>query len=278
MGAIQIGEVPGTVCGHVPSVHHKLGVTVRAAMSDEFRFTDPDDIHPITSDEELLMLLGPRFATLGADERDRLDRVLDELATGFQQLAGVTRAVSVFGSARIPEGHEHYEHTRRVCATLGEAGFTIITGGGPGLMEAANRGARDAGARSIGLRIELPFEQGANPYVDDLLTFRYFFVRKVMFVRYAAGFVVFPGGYGTLDEFFEALVLIQTGKIYHFPVVMVGDDHWRGLIDWFRDTLNANAMISDADLLLFQQTSDPGEIARIMSDAWDKQPDVQATS
>jgi uncharacterized protein (TIGR00730 family) len=244
-------------------------------MSDEFRFTDPDDVHPVTHDEELLMWLGPRYAQLGAGEGERLDRIVDELTLGLTKLADVTRAVSVFGSARVADGDPEYEHTRRVCATLGEAGFTIITGGGPGLMEAANRGARDVGARSIGLRIELPFEQGANPYVDDLLTFQYFFVRKVMFVRYAAGFVVFPGGYGTMDEFFEALVLIQTGKIYHFPVVLVGDDHWRGLIDWFRETLAANGKIAENDLLLFQQSSDADEITRIMSDAWEQQPDVQ---
>ena len=142
-------------------------------------------------------------------------------------------------------------------------------------MEAANRGAKDAGARSIGLRIELPFEQGANPYVDDLLTFRYFFVRKVMFVRYAAGFVVCPGGFGTMDELFEALVLIQTGKIYHFPVVLAGEEHWRGLVDWLRNTLEPAGKVAPNDLLLFQQTSDPDEIARIMQDAWDKQPDVR---
>jgi uncharacterized protein (TIGR00730 family) len=143
-------------------------------------------------------------------------------------------------------------------------------------MEAANRGAQDAGARSIGLRIELPFEQGVNPYVDDLVTFQYFFVRKVMFVRYAAGFVVFPGGYGTLDEFFEALVLVQTRKVYRFPVILVGDDHWRGLVDWFRNTLAVDGKIAADDLLLFQQTSDPDEVARIMRDAWDEQPDTPA--
>jgi uncharacterized protein (TIGR00730 family) len=245
-------------------------------MSDEFRFTDPEDAHPATHDEELLMWLGPRYAKLGAGEGERLDRIVEELALGFKTLADVTRAVSVFGSARVPEDHPDYEHTRRVCATLGKAGFTIITGGGPGLMEAANRGAQDAGARSIGLRIELPFEQGVNPYVDDLVTFQYFFVRKVMFVRYAAGFVVFPGGYGTLDEFFEALVLVQTRKVYRFPVILVGDDHWRGLVDWFRNTLAADGKIAADDLLLFQQTSDPDEVARIMRDAWDEQPDTPA--
>jgi uncharacterized protein (TIGR00730 family) len=245
-------------------------------VSDEFHFTDPDDTHPATSDEELLMWLGPRYAALGAGEGVRLDRIVEELASGFHALADVTKAVSVFGSARVPDGHPEYEFTRSICATLGRAGFAIIPGGGPGLMEAANRGAKDAGARSIGLRIELPFEQGANPYVDDLVTFRYFFVRKVMFVRYAAGFIVFPGGYGTMDEFFEALVLIQTGKIYHFPVVLVGDDYWRGLLDWFRGTLAADGKIAANDLLLFQQTSDPDEIARILSDAWEKQPETPA--
>ncbi len=228
--------------------------------------------HPSTHDEELLMWLGPRYAGLDAVEGERLDRIVEELADGFNTLRDVTRAVTVFGSARVPESDPSYDLTRTVCRTLGEAGFTIITGGGPGLMEAANRGAQDAGARSIGLRIELPFEQGANPYVDDLLTFRYFFVRKVMFVRYAAGFVVFPGGFGTLDELFEALVLIQTGKVSHFPVVLVGADHWRGLVDWIRDTLAASGKITQNELLIFQQSSDPDEIARIVQEAWDEQP------
>lgn len=241
-------------------------------MSDEFRFTDPEDFHPATHDEELLMWLGPRYASLAPTDGERLDRILEELAMGFNALKDVTRAVSVFGSARVPDGDPEYERTRAVCRTLGESGFTIITGGGPGLMEAANRGAQDAGARSIGLRIELPFEQGANPYVDDLLTFDYFFVRKVMFVRYASAFVVFPGGFGTLDELFEALVLIQTGKVHHFPVVLVSDDHWRGLVDWCRDTLAASGKITQHELLLFQQSSDPDEIARIVREAWDEQP------
>jgi hypothetical protein len=227
---------------------------------------------PLTRDEELLMWLGPQYANLEAGEPARLEEMVDELAMGFHALADVTKAVSVFGSARTPPSDPSYEHARMVCERLGRDGFTIITGGGPGLMEAANRGAKDAGARSIGLRIELPFEQGANPYVDELLTFNHFFIRKVMFVRYAAGFMVFPGGYGTLDEFFEALVLIQTGKIYHFPVVMVGDDHWRGLLDWFRDTLLATDKITENELKLFQLTSDPDEIARIVQEAWDKQP------
>jgi uncharacterized protein (TIGR00730 family) len=244
-------------------------------MSDEFRFTDPEDVHPSTHDEELLMWLGPRYARLDAGEGERLDRIVEELASGFHALADVTKAVSVFGSARVPDGHPEYELTRNICATLGRAGFTIITGGGPGLMEAANRGAKDAGARSIGLRIELPFEQGVNAYVEEQLTFRYFFVRKVMFVRYAAGFIVCPGGYGTMDELFEALVLIQTGKVYSFPVILAGDDYWRGLVDWLRTTLEPSGKIAPADLLLFQQTSDPDEIARIMQTAWDEQPATQ---
>ena len=244
-------------------------------MSDEFHFTDPEDVRPATSDEELLMWLGPRYASLDAGEGERLDRILEELASGFHTLADVTKAVSVFGSARVPDGHPEYELTRTVCRTLGEAGFTIITGGGPGLMEAANRGAKDAGARSIGLRIELPFEQGVNAYVDEQLTFRYFFVRKVMFVRYAAGFVVLPGGYGTMDELFEALVLIQTGKIYSFPVILAGDEYWRGLVDWLRTTLEPSGKIAANDLLLFQQTSDADEITRIMQHAWAEQPATQ---
>jgi uncharacterized protein (TIGR00730 family) len=147
---------------------------------------------------------------------------------------------------------------------LGEAGFAVITGGGPGVMEAANRGARDAGATSIGLNIELPFEEAQNEYVDIGLRFHYFFTRKVMFVRYACAFVVFPGGYGTLDELFEALTLIQTAKIQHFPVVLVDPGHWSGLVEWIRERLLADGRISPHDLALLQTTDDPVEVLEIV--------------
>jgi uncharacterized protein (TIGR00730 family) len=211
---------------------------------------------PATTDEELL---GAEAATVATERTDaqRIKRIEAELERGFQALADIVRGVSVFGSARVAADAPGYRLARDVGRRLGAAGFAVITGGGPGIMEAANRGASDAGACSIGLNIELPFEQGANPYQDLALTFHYFFTRKVMFVRYACAFVVFPGGFGTLDELFEALVLIQTDKIRHFPVVLLGIDWWDGLVAWMRERLAAEAMISPGDLDLLQATDDP---------------------
>jgi uncharacterized protein (TIGR00730 family) len=225
---------------------------------------------PETTDEELL---GAQAGAVQAELSDaqRLERISEELDQGFDALREVTRGVSVFGSARLPAGSEVYELAREVARRLGEAGFTIITGGGPGLMEAANRGAREAGALSVGLNIELPFEQGPNPYQDIELSFHFFFARKVMFVRYASAFVVFPGGFGTLDELFEALVLIQTRKIRSFPVVLVGSDWWAGLVDWVRERLAGEGMISPGDLDLLTVTDDPGEIVRIVKAGAERQ-------
>jgi uncharacterized protein (TIGR00730 family) len=172
--------------------------------------------------------------------------------------------VSCFGSARVGEDDPRYALARDTGHRLAKAGFTVITGGGPGLMEAANRGAKEAGGRSVGLNIELPFEQGPNRYQDIALTFHYFFTRKLMFVRYATAFVVFPGGFGTLDELFEALVLIQTGKISDFPVVLMGVEFWDGLLDWMRDRLAAENMIAPGDLDLIQTTDDPAEAVALV--------------
>lgn len=172
---------------------------------------------PGTTDEELLCCLGPGYPDFADSDPDRVARIREEVAYGFAALAGVEYAVSIFGSARTPADDPHYILARAVAARVGALGFDIITGGGPGIMEAANRGAREAAVRSIGLNIELPREQTVNPFLDLSLRFRYFFVRKLMFIRYASAFVVFPGGFGTLDELFEALTLIQTGKIRHFP-------------------------------------------------------------
>ncbi len=235
---------------------------------------------PQTPDEELL---GAELPTVLAEITDaqRVRRMRDELAMGFKALHGTQRAVSIFGSARIAEGHPDYTLAREIARQLGEAGFTIITGGGPGLMEAANRGARDAGARSVGLNIDLPFEQDGNPYQDLPLQFHYFFTRKVMFVRYANGFVVMPGGFGTLDELFEALVLIQTGKVVHFPVLLVGTAFWGGLIDWVREQLLSRGLISAPDLDLFRCTDDPREVVAVCAHAADRQlgeDDAEAAS
>jgi uncharacterized protein (TIGR00730 family) len=219
----------------------------------------PDPVRPTTADEEIIQAGTPRVQTLHTDA-ERIELVEHELHAGFEALGDVGPALSLFGSARVPESDPQYELTRAVARQLGEAGFAIITGGGPGLMEAANRGARDAGARSIGLNIELPFEQGMNPYVDVGLEFHYFFTRKLMFVRYACGFVVFPGGFGTLDELFEAVTLVQTGKARHFPAVLVGTEYWGGLLSWLREEPLAEGKLAQADLDLLHVCDDPAEV------------------
>jgi uncharacterized protein (TIGR00730 family) len=216
-----------------------------------------------TEDERLLRAAPAAGDTAAmAGEAWRVFRIMGEFVSGFETLAQVGPAVAVFGSARVLPGSPQYEACRETAAQLGRAGFAIITGGGPGMMEAANRGARDVGAHSIGCNIELPFEQGTNPYLDVGVDFRYFFVRKTMFVKYAQGFVIFPGGYGTLDELFEALTLIQTEKVRNFPVVLFGRDYWSGLIDWLRETMAREGKISPADLDLLRITDDPEEVVR----------------
>jgi len=187
----------------------------------------------------------------------RVFRIMGEFVEGFEDLSGLGAAVSVFGSARVKPGDPQYETCVETARLLGEAGYAVITGGGPGIMEAANKGARAAGAVSVGCNIELPFEQSGNPYLDISIDFRYFFVRKTMFVKYAQAFVIFPGGFGTMDELFEALTLIQTGKIKNFPVVLVGTGYFQGLVDWFRGTLAEEGKISPGDMDLLLVTDDP---------------------
>ena len=223
----------------------------------------PDVRRPATPDEELLGAERPAVGTEHTEE-ERLGRIREELVTGYDALAHLGCAVSVFGSARTPPEHPDYALARATARRLGEAGFAVITGGGPGIMEAANRGAKEAGATSVGLNIDLPFEQGPNPYQDIALRFHYFFTRKVMFVRFASAFVVFPGGFGTLDELFEALLLIQTSKIRHFPVVLVRTEFWAGLLGWLRDRLAAEALIAPTDLDLLTTTDDPDEVVAIV--------------
>ncbi len=186
-----------------------------------------------------------------------------ELERGFAELSGVQRGVAVFGSARTPRDSPRYALARDLGRELARSGFCVITGGGPGAMEAANRGAREGGGRSVGLTIDLPFEQGRNEWIDLAVDFHYFFARKVMFVRYSGAFVVLPGGFGTLDEMFEALTLIQTGKIRFFPVVLVGSGYWGGLVDWIRDRMLADGNISPDDLELLHVTDDIGEVVAI---------------
>jgi uncharacterized protein (TIGR00730 family) len=198
--------------------------------------------------DEVLLLEGPRSRT---SELIRLGRISREFMRGFRALHFVGPCVSVFGSARFPPGHPSYELAREVGAAIAGLGFTVMTGGGPGVMEAANRGAREAGGRSVGCNIELPHEQEPNPYLDRYVTFRYFFVRKLMLFKYSYAFVVLPGGFGTMDELFEALTLIQTGKIRHFPVVLMGREYWRAIPELFAGMLAAGTIAAtDLDLAL----------------------------
>ena len=193
----------------------------------------------------------------------RVLRIMGEFVDGFDVLARVGMAVTVFGSARIKEGSPYYDAAREVGRGLAERGYAVITGGGPGLMEAANRGAQEAGGLSIGCNIELPHEQSPNPYANLSIDFRYFFVRKTMFVKYSEAFVVFPGGFGTLDELFEALTLIQTAKVERFPVVLYGSDYWQGLLDWIRERALDEGMVSTGDLDLIRVVDSPEEVCAL---------------
>jgi uncharacterized protein (TIGR00730 family) len=213
-----------------------------------------------TADQGLLAPrpAGERQAFTSSDPWRAL-RILGEFVEGFDALSDLDWAVTVFGSARLDARDPWYEKAVETGRKFGEANFAVITGGGPGVMEAANRGAKDAGTISVGLNIELPHEQAANPYVTRGIQFRYFFVRKMMFVKYSRGFVVLPGGFGTLDELFEALTLIQTGRIRNFPVVLMGREFWHGLVDWLTETVARHHMISSEDLHLFHLTDEPAD-------------------
>ncbi len=212
-----------------------------------------------TEDEKLLN--PPTTETISFTQTDpwRVMRIMGEFVEGFDALADLSTAVTIFGSARTKAGEPHYEAAVEVARLLGESGFTIITGGGPGIMEAANKGAKAGNAVSVGLNVELPFEQHLNPYVDVTVDFRYFFVRKTMLVKYAQAFVIFPGGFGTMDELFESLTLIQTGKIQNFPVILFDSAYWGGLIDWLKNSMLAQGKISLDDLDLLLVTDSPAE-------------------
>jgi uncharacterized protein (TIGR00730 family) len=211
---------------------------------------------PWGHDEHLLRV------PVGAREDDevRLQRIHDEIERGFDALYDVEDGVSIFGSSRIPEGHPWYELCRETAACLVRHGFSVITGGGPGLMEAANRGAAEAGGLSVGLNIELPMEQHTNPYVNRPLHFHYFFARKLMFVRYARAFVIMPGGFGTFDEMFESLTLIQTHRIRHFPTILVGSVHWRPLVEWIDNDVAVDGLIAPEDEQLLLVADTPAEV------------------
>ena len=218
---------------------------------------------PATLDEELLMADVPIVET-ELDDAQRVERARAELRKGFDLMRDVGPAVAIFGSARTSAEDPEYRLARETARRLGEHGFSIITGGGPGTMEAANRGAQDAGVLSVGLNIELPFEQGLNPYVERGMEFHYFFARKVMFARYSCALVSFPGGFGTLDETFEVLTLVQTHKMAPHPIVLVGGDYWDGLLAWMRTHLVAQGRVSSAELELATLTDDPEHVVEVV--------------
>ncbi len=209
------------------------------------------------------------------EESWRMFKIMSEFVEGFEQLADVGPAVSVFGSARTSPEHQDYRQALYLGNLLAKSDITVITGGGPGIMEAANRGAKEAGGRSIGLNITLPLEQKANDYVTELVSFKYFFVRKVMLIKYARAFVVFPGGFGTMDEMFEALTLIQTNKIKPFPIILYGSHFWHNLTDWFRDELVSTGLVAEKDLDLFQVCDDVEEVITLIQKCLKENPDCE---
>jgi uncharacterized protein (TIGR00730 family) len=250
-----------TESGEPISEHRRSGrVVLRGRGVELVRLHDRGQM----ADERLLRR-PPRPAFLDSDPW-RVLRILGEFVDGIDELAVLGPAVTVFGSARFDEGTPAYAQAREMGALLARAGLTVITGGGPGVMEAANRGCQEAGGVSVGLNIELPHEQAPNPYLDISIEFRYFFVRKTMFVKYADGFAILPGGFGTLDELFESLTLVQTKRIEHFPIVLLGHDHWDGLIDWARATLVPSGAIAPEDLGLFHVTDDVSEAVDILTE------------
>lgn len=205
------------------------------------------------------------------DIETRVARIADDFRGGFEAVARIDRpAVSLFGSARTPPGTKSYEDARAVARRFAEAGWAVVTGGGPGVMEAGNRGAKEGGGLSIGFNIELPHEQGGNPYVDISYTFQHFYARKTMFVKAAEGYVVFPGGFGTMDELFESLTLIQTGKVLHFPVVLFDSDYWGELLTWVRNEALADGMISPEDVDLLHLTDDADEAVQVVLDCYEQ--------
>ncbi|MGZ6976383.1 MAG: LOG family protein [Acidimicrobiia bacterium] len=237
---------------------------------------EPVSVHASrTGDERLLS--GLELERLPRSEAERIRRIDTELVDAFAALRNVERAVSFFGASRTSRDHPDYAHARAVSAAVGRAGFAVITGGGGGLMEAANRGARDVGAPSVGLNIELPREQPTNRYLDISVRFEHFFVRKLMFVRYASAFVALPGGFGTLDELFEALTLLETGKIHHFPVVLVGSTFWAGLGSWIQDRLVREQTVPARSVRLLHILDDPEEVAAVVSQHHQRRTRAQGT-
>ncbi len=264
-GTRERAEAGHLMAGRTPpsqiTTKRRAGATVK--VDDAIR-----DYDVVTEDEKLLQKPGPSLDFTRTDPW-RVLRIMGEFIEGFDTLAPIEKGVTIFGSARTSPEDPMYKAAQETARLLSEAGFAVITGAGPGVMEAANKGAKLAGGQSVGCNIELPFEQGANPYVDTLVNFRYFFVRKTMFIKYSFAFIIFPGGFGTLDELFEAITLIQTGKIYKFPVILVGRHYWAGLLRWLQSRVLAEKKISPGDLDLMILTDDPAEAARAVIAAYE---------
>ncbi len=262
-GHIMAGRTPPSqvTTQRQSGMTRKIDESIRDTPTDLFASN-------VTEDEKLLQ--APRNSEEDYTKTDpwRVMRITAEFVEGMDALASVRRGVSVFGSARTAPDDPMYLAAEETGRLLAEAGFTVVTGAGPGVMEAANKGAKAGGGRSVGCNIELPFEQGANPYVDTLVNFRYFFVRKTMFVKYSNAFVIFPGGFGTLDEMFEAITLIQTGKIYQFPVILFGRAYWAGLVRWLQSRVLLERKISPGDLDLLIMTDDPREVVQTIAQAY----------
>lgn len=250
----------GAATGHADAVAALNGANdVSARRTDDFDLLNPP--HDLAPSEDFTQ-----------SDTWRVLRIQSEFVYAFERMSRVKRAVAMFGSARLPESDPAYELARQTAELFARGGWAVMTGGGPGVMEAANRGAQPIARErknkyvSIGLNIELPFEQGTNQFVSMPLNFHYFFCRKTIFVKYASAFVILPGGFGTLDELFEAVTLVQTGKIAHFPIVLVGRDYWGGLLDWIKSTMLPRATISPEDLDILHLTDDPHEVLRIVEE------------
>lgn len=213
-----------------------------------------------------------KWSIVKANDSWSVFKIMSEFVNGYETLSRIGPCVAIFGSARLKESNKYYQMATETAAKLVQKGFGVITGGGPGIMEAGNRGAHEAGGKSVGLNIVLPHEQHSNPYIDNdkCINFDYFYIRKTMFTRYAQGFIAFPGGFGTLDELSEALTLIQTSKIAHFPIIMMGSEFWGGLVDWFKTTLIENKVINESELSLFHLVDDVDEAVRIIDEFYKK--------
>lgn len=264
IGHLQAGRTPPSQSEY-PNIFGPVRIPVDQAIRS--------DSMMVTEDEKLFR--GPSVPDhFTRSDPWRILRINAEFVDGFDALASVEKGVSIFGSARTSPDDPMYQAAQETSRLLAEAGFTIITGAGPGIMEAGNKGARLGGGPSVGCNIELPFEQGSNPYVDTLVNFRYFFVRKTMFIKYSHAFIIFPGGFGTLDELFEALTLIQTGKISEFPVILFGRAYWAGLVRWLQSRMLLEQKISPGDLDLMVLTDDPQEAVDVVKQAYESPNDV----